>query len=517
MSKETIMKVNTDLLECSINDKLQYKDIKTIDVCGMNNKDYLDFLGELSNVENIIIHNASNVIVDTTLSIIKNQQNIKSLILDNVKIPRLKLIENMTSISMLSFNNIKDKRLYRFLKNYKNKSFIQYLSLENVELIDFDFSIIEKYLCLKIINLNNIDTNWNQIDSLFNLNFVEKINIHINNDDLEKLTHLLKQLKSKSVPKYCTTVLKINSEKKNNYYNAITFKKDGHIEARISTIDIKKYISLIDIKIFDELVLFINSSINFNQYLKALKQIENLKIIIPNCSMLTTRKAEFLNQNLNISSINLFDFDEYIYSNTQKNNYEINDYIRLRKYIDSYINNISFKPTKIEKFLTLYYRLGKDIYYSKKSDNTPKDEFKMGLIEKKCNSVGFALILKNLSACMGIKTNLVAGKYGNKTLLWNQVELDRKWYNVDLANDSVFIKRKKESKYCLLSNEDMQKTHFVSLNNIENCMHTYNASVIKRFFRFGKIIDYKAKLYAIISKLNIIIKSSKIKRLTDGK
>ena len=111
MSKETIMKVNTDLLECSINDKLQYKDIKTIDVCGMNNKDYLDFLGELSNVENIIIHNASNVIVDTTLSIIKNQQNIKSLILDNVKIPRLKLIENMTSISMLSFNNIKDKRL----------------------------------------------------------------------------------------------------------------------------------------------------------------------------------------------------------------------------------------------------------------------------------------------------------------------------------------------------------------------------------------------------------------------
>ncbi len=517
MSKDMILKINTDLLECSIGDKRKFKNVKTIDVCGMNNKKFLNIILELENLENIIIHNASNVIVDTVLSNIKNQQSIKSLILDNVKIPRLKLIENMTSISMMSFINIKDKRLYRFLKNYKNKSYIQYLSLENVELIDFDFSAIEKYLCLKTINLNNIDTNWNQINSLFNLSFIEKINIHVNNEDLEKLTNLLKQLKSKSTPKYCTTVLKINSEKKNNYYNAITFKKDGHIEARISTTDIKKYISLIDIKIFDELVLFIDSSINFNQYLKALKQIDKLKIIIPNCSMLSTRKAEFIRNNLNVESINIFDFDEVIYSNNQKNNYEINDYIKLRNYIDSYINNIAFKNTRMEKFLTLYYRLGKGILYNKKSKLIANDDFRAGLIEKKCTSVGFSLILKNLCACLGIKTHLVIGKYNDKALIWNQVEIDRKWYNVDLANDSIILKNRKEAKYCLLSNEDMQKTHLFSSQSIEKCDQTYNSRVINRYFRIGRIIDYRVKINIIISKIKVIIKSSKIKRLTDGK
>ncbi len=66
MSKDKILKVNTDLLKTSIKDEILYKDITTIEVSGMNNKDFLQCLEKLENVENIIIHNASNVIVDET-------------------------------------------------------------------------------------------------------------------------------------------------------------------------------------------------------------------------------------------------------------------------------------------------------------------------------------------------------------------------------------------------------------------------------------------------------------------
>ena len=199
MSKDKILKVNTDLLKISIKDETQYKNITTLEVCGMNNKDFLQCIEKLDNVENIIIHNASNVIVDETLVKIKNQSNIKSLILDNVKIPRLKLLDNMTNISMMSFNNIKDRRLYTFLKNYKNKSYIQYLTLENVELKEFNFNVIEKYICLKTININNVETNWENISSLFNLNFIEKINIHIKNSSIELIQSLVAELKGTEI------------------------------------------------------------------------------------------------------------------------------------------------------------------------------------------------------------------------------------------------------------------------------------------------------------------------------
>ena len=517
MSKEIILKVNTDLLEKSNIEESQYKYVYTLDVCGMNNKEFLALVKDFDNIENIIIHNASNVIVDETLSNIKNQSNIKSLILDNVKIPRLKLIENMTNISMMSFNNIKDKRLYTFLRNYKNKSCLQYLSLENVELIDFSFSVIEKYMCLKTINLNNIDTKWEKIESLFKLKFVEKINIHIDNSDLEVISNLIKQLKLETIPQYCTTTLKINSENKNsNFYNSIIYRNDGKVEARISTSDIKKYISLLKFNDFDELVLYMNANISFNQYLKTISKVPKTRIIIPNCSMLTTRKAEFLSKNLNISTINIFDFDEYIYSDAQKNNYEINNYIKLRQYIDSYIENIAFKNTKMEKFLTLYYRLGKSIVYNSKGAKTRGDEFKQGIVNKECNSMGFALILKNMLACMGIKSCLVPGKFNKKNIVWNQIEIDRKWYNVDIANDSTIIRTRKKAKYCLLSNEDFSNTHTVSISSIEKCNKTYNNKVINRYFRYGRIIDYRGNILKILKKIQLVINSNKVKRLTDG-
>ena len=518
MSKEKILKLNTDLFEKTNIEESQYKYVDTLEVCGMNNKEFLDFIKDFDNIENIIIHNASNVIVDETLRNIKNQSNIKSLILDNVMIPRLKLIENMTNISMMSFNNIKDKRLYTFLRNYKNKSCLQYLSLENVELIDFSFSVIEKYMCLKTINLNNVDTKWEKIESLFKLKFVEKINIHIDNSDLEIISNLIKQLKLEKVPQYCTTTLKINCENKNsNFYNSIIYRNDGKVEARISTADLKKYISLIKFNDFDELVLYMNTNISFSQYLKTISKVSKIRIIIPNCSMLTTRKAEFLSQNLNISTVNIFDFDECIYSDTQKNNYEIKDYIQLRQYIDLYINNISFKTTKMEKFLTLYYRLGKDIVYTTKANKTRGDEFKHGIVNKECTSVGFALVLKNLLACMGIKSNLILGKLGRKTIMWNQVEIDRKWYNVDIANDSTIIKTRRKAKYCLLSNSDMEETHIFTTLSTMKCNTTYNNKVINRYFRYGRIIDYRGRIAKILKRIKLVINSNNVKRLPEGK
>ena len=512
MSKDKILKVNTDLLKISIKDETQYKNITTLEVCGMNNKDFLQCIEKLDNVENIIIHNASNVIVDETLVKIKNQSNIKSLILDNVKIPRLKLLDNMTNISMMSFNNIKDRRLYTFLKNYKNKSYIQYLTLENVELKEFNFNVIEKYICLKTININNVETNWENISSLFNLNFIEKINIHIKNSSIELIQSLVAELKGKKIPKYCELTIKINNSN-NNFYNSIIFKKDGKVEGRINTSKIKEYAFLL--KLYDELVIYIDANINFNQYLRQLSSIKKIRIIIPNCAMLTTRKAEYLNKNLNICTVNIFDFNERIYSDIQKHTYDINDYIRLRQYIDSYINNILIKSSKLERFLTLYYRLGKDVIYNKAYD-LDGDAFRSGLIEKKCGSLGFTLLLKNLSACLGIKTNLILGKYNNKTIVWNQVELEHKWYNVDISNDSLLIRSRKGSKYCLLSNEDFQESHVFGVARFENCAKTYDSRVVNRYFKFGRIIDYRGRIIKIIKKIELLIKSNGIKRLTDG-
>lgn len=178
----------------------------------------------------------------------------------------------------------------------------------------------------------------------------------------------------------------------------------------------------------------------------------------------------------------------------QQQAYNRDSYKAVREKIDEIISDISPSLSESQKFAIVYKRLGQLIEYD---FNAIKDDMKSdedlqtrvrnlygGLIEGKAVCAGYADILWNILACVGVESRYVKGSIDFErgyTLrlsdpesghAWNQVKLDGKWYYTDLTWDTDYIREGRfPLPYCLKSAKEF-KGH-------ERYDHEKNANVHK--------------------------------------
>jgi len=196
-------------------------------------------------------------------------------------------------------------------------------------------------------------------------------------------------------------------------------------------------------------------------------------LIINNASELTSNGLEELS---NVSQVSIISPNT---SKEQQSAYTREDYIQIREKIDEIIDGINPTDSAEKKFATVYERLGKLIEYDfnaikpEMKDNdelqTKVRNLKGGLLEGKSVCAGYADILWNVLACVGVEARYVSGKIDFErgyTLnltdpepghAWNQIKLGDNWYYTDLTWDAGYIKEATPLlPYCLKSDKDFK-------------------------------------------------------------
>lgn len=300
---------------------------------------------------------------------------------------------------------------------------------------------------------------------------------------------------------------------------------------------ILKYIDISEIKIkirtpedFEKIESLANGpKIELCLSVNDLKRIENLRnkfnyninLNINDMSELSIEDLEFLNgYNINLISIeqdltgakdNVHELHLGIISNS-KEKYDLETYIKLRKAVDEIIEGIDVNSPDIQKFLTIYKKLGSTISYDFSEeedsiDNPLSHNLVGGLLNNVCVCEGYSKILKQCLACVGIDSKVIIGYASLECHAWNQVKLDNVWYNTDLTWDSVNLKENIELDYCLQDDVEFID-HSMESFIASPCMCSYDRNYMHKYLGIPFAFSFEDKYYTpsdiitLIRKLN---------------
>ena len=183
---------------------------------------------------------------------------------------------------------------------------------------------------------------------------------------------------------------------------------------------------------------------------------QKIRLKIENATELDLNKLNELRNRANALGINLVEvsiFDKSkANSATQLSAYTLRQYAEIREMLDILVGDIDPSEPDIDKFATIYVRLAEAIKYNLDSCsayrkdkthakyywekiNSCRNLFD-GLTEWQCVCAGYADILRNALAMVGIEARIVS----NDGHAWNQVQIDdgtgnKKWYDTDLTWD----------------------------------------------------------------------------------
>ena len=119
--------------------------------------------------------------------------------------------------------------------------------------------------------------------------------------------------------------------------------------------------------------------------------------------------------------------------------YTIDEYRQILEELHSIVDDIDKNLDEEEKIIKIYKNIGKKIRYdyrATKDDSKYSKEnvyssrnMKNGLLKGKCVCVGYAEIMRNACALMGIDAIVVGSNKQNHS--WNKVKIKENWYNFD--------------------------------------------------------------------------------------
>ncbi len=119
-----------------------------------------------------------------------------------------------------------------------------------------------------------------------------------------------------------------------------------------------------------------------------------------------------------------------------KNYYTRNELIGIIRTFEFMEKDITFDYTPIELAYLIYNKLKRYISYSHNYhlENKKNIDSLLGILYRKTSSYGFSLIFKEMMDRRGIKCHFVEGN--NMRYAWNMLEIDGKFYCLDLSYDA---------------------------------------------------------------------------------
>lgn len=474
----------------------------------------LNIVGLCINVKTLIIEGDQRTNVNAIIANICKPELLQSLILNNVKIPSSFSFKKLTDLRMISLNNIRFCNVRSCLDEIVNPEKIEALNFEEVDFAKNSIKILEKFTNLKYLNLIKVQNcKLDDLEFLSQMSNLEKINIEGNILNLEEINNLVKCKFNKNI------IVELNSKNDNNISNALEIAENGNISVTINNCDLEKLTQAINLYKINDILVIIAGENNLKEYIHILRRVKGrISIAIKDVSCLTVKEAKDIKEKLKIQYINIIDFDEALQYEKNRYCYSIDTYIKIRKSIDQILEGIDVNNDELTKFLEVYKLLGESIMYdSLLEDEVPEysrinesksSNLENGILERKCVDAGYAEILKNCLAVLGIDSKIVRGNLSGieEEHIWNQVKVLDTWYNVDLSLDSKRMSNSQKMNnkpiYCMLSDKTFSKTHIPKIAKTEYCPINFNQKIISNFFKKESVI----KLYLI----NIINKIKKM-------
>lgn len=487
----------------------------------------LNIVGLCINIKTLIIEGDQRTNVNAIIANICKPELLENLILNNVKIPSSFSFKKLTSLRMISLNNIRFCSVRACLDEIVFPEKIEALNFEQVDFAKNSIAILSKFKNLKYLNLIKV-----QNCKLDNLNFLseidslEKINIERNILNIEEINNLVKCKFNKQIS------VELNSKNTHNITNALEISEDGNVSVTINNSDLENLTNAINLYKINDILLIISGENNLKEYIHILKRIKGkISIAIKDVSCLSAKEAKDIKEKLKIKYVNIIDFDEALQYEKNRYCYDIDMYIKIRKAIDEILEGINPNDDELTKFLELYKLLGENIMYDNMLDDGIKEysninevkssNLENGLLEKKCVDAGYAEILKNCLAILGINSKIVRGNFAGigEEHIWNQVKIFDTWYNVDLSLDSKRMsgikKTNNKPTYCLISDRVFSKTHIPKIAKTEYCPNSFNQKIIANFFKRESFV--KLYIQTIINKIKKLFSYNKQLLLEDAK
>lgn len=486
----------------------------------------LNIVGLCINIETLIIEGDQRTNVNAIIANICKPELLKNLILDNVKIPSNFSFKKLTNLKMISLNNIRGCSVRSCVDQIVNPEKIEALNFDKVDFAKDSIEIISRFKNLKYLNLTKVlNCKLDNLEFLEEMPKLEKINIEENLLDFEEINSLVKGRFHKEI------TAELVSENKNPVTNALEIKENGTVSVTVNGCDLDKLINAIDLFNINNILIILNENCNLEQYAHLLKMVKGkVTVAIKDVSCIDVKAGKILREKLKLEKINIIDFDGVLHYEKNRFCYPINTYINIRKTIDELLENVNREADELTQFLDLYRVLATTIMYDEILESDVKDyseaniakasNLENGILEKKCIDFGFAEILKNCLAVLGIKSKIIRGKFAGiaDERVWNQVNIMGKWYNVDLALDSKKItgtnKIKSKSSYCLIGDKEFRKTHTPINSKCEVCPESMNQKVIAHYFKGDPAII--AVIKHIIEKIKNVFNYNKQKALPVG-
>lgn len=339
-------------------------------------------------------------------------------------------------------------------------------------------------IALKSINLEDISYYETQIPNLKNIIMVDSI---IDRDiyRFEDITFALKYAKkldldiSKSMLEGLSDFLE-----ENNLQDKILLSNDG-----------KTIVNLEKAKEIEESELSLNIKDLDKFELDTLRN-NSIKLVLESTKDLSTKKLEELEKlGVNIKSIGIC---REKFNLPEEENYDVDTYKKIRNKLDELVSGISMDLPEKERFAEVYKRICNSIVYDTPAAYPETEDeinyniaqaknsrnLRNGLLEGKSVCAGYASVLKNALAMVGIESKYIIGiikkeevpseefkkeklkgkdeykekdgiVYIGESHAWNKVKLDGIWYNVDATWDTPDIRKEKVPTHCLKTDEQI--------------------------------------------------------------
>ena len=426
------------------------------------------------NVKTLIIEGDLRVDTNKIVYNLCKPEKLENIVLNSVKLPTNKILSRFVNLRTIALTNIKFSDINKFFNQIPSKESVIALKLENVDLNRNSISMCGMFENLQFLNIDNLSNCiFDDFSFLINNINLKRINIQNSIVEFDKINALcrLKCRKTIDILLETSDICEIQ--------NSFEVDEDNISYLTVNITDLEKTVEKVNFYKLNELCIIFDDNINLNSYIKTLKKIKNhVSIAINDILYLDLETAQKLRDKIHVNYINILGKkDEFDIKYT----YSIDKYIALREKFNQIQNEVSEEDTEIDKFFAIYEYMKKEY---KIVGSTNIDELEDAIIEHNCVYNLVASFLKSILGLIGIESKVIEGKIlGNSNkVTWNQVKLNGKWYNLDLALDMSGNANKKTKlgymiKNYLYPDEQFYKTHTPESGKPELCDEIFGVSI----------------------------------------
>lgn len=488
------------LMNCHL-DKIEELEIEEINI----NPRIYNLISLCTNLKQIIIKGDLRVDVNKIIFNICKPENIETLILESVKLPTNKVVSKFVNLSTISLNNINFSNLESFFESLSNPEKIIALNLTNVDFGKKPISMCSKFENLKYFNLNNLkNCLFDSFEFLHDNREMSRFEFRNNEINFRHISSLIKGSYNKNIEVY------IKTNKNCDILNCLEIK-DREVSITINTCDLERIINNVSLYKINNLFVILGNEIEICKYIKKFKKIkEKVTIAINDIAYFSIEDARNFQERLNVNFVNVLEAPNPLKITDEIQCYSIKDYIKIREEFNKIIESVSDCDTEFDKIKELYNYFKDTISYVDE-----ETDIKDILIEKKSSYNYYSLLMNSCLKSLGYDSKVIRGNVGeDNNLLWNQVKINDKWYNLDIAYELSLKNNKKFLQYAfkgsLLNDDQFYKTHSPSLESKPEICDVEFQELKKEVKKEQDKIGLLQKLY---QKIMSIFKFNKVKAL----